>query len=68
MSQTPATLICEKCGAEARVLTEGPSEHRAANPRLASDDERAHGFYIMLECPHCDRVRQQISPPPATIE
>jgi hypothetical protein len=60
----PTVILCERCGAEAKVPRQSIDED-AASGQLRGFDQRWHdGYWFTIECPNCGRVEQQLAPPP----
>ncbi|HEX6961476.1 MAG TPA: hypothetical protein VF175_06385 [Lacipirellula sp.] len=60
----PETVLCEKCGADARVITREVDD-KAIHGELPVDDRRrSEGFTFRIDCPRCGERTQYLAPPP----
>jgi uncharacterized OB-fold protein len=57
--ELPSTILCRHCGAEANV----PPQHVELEGQLEGYDQEGtrEGYLVVLECPHCGRVRQRLT-------
>jgi hypothetical protein len=60
----PSEVLCEKCGAEATVLTREFDEHLLSGKLPASDNRLEQGFRFEINCPNCGPRWQALAPPP----
>jgi Zn finger protein HypA/HybF involved in hydrogenase expression len=60
--ELPSTILCHHCGAEANVPPQSIGENVLVAPLEGYDQESTReGYLVVLECPHCGRVRQRLT-------
>jgi hypothetical protein len=62
--ELPAEILCEKCGANAKVLTREVDDQAIAGRLTPDDRRRVEGFFFSIECPRCGVRSQSLAPPP----
>jgi hypothetical protein len=62
--ELPREILCEKCGASARVVTEQVDDAALAGQLPARDSRLREGFYFTIDCPQCGIRSQSLAPPP----
>jgi hypothetical protein len=60
--ELPNTILCHHCGAEAKVPPQHVDENVLEGQLEGYDQEGAReGYLVVIECPHCGRVRQRLT-------
>jgi|RhiMethySRZTD1v2_1073278.scaffolds.fasta_scaffold2863139_1 hypothetical protein len=62
--QMPSEILCERCGQQARVLTQFIDNNELAGMIPEDDARRTNGFAVRIDCPQCGERDQAIAPPP----
>jgi hypothetical protein len=62
--ELPETILCELCGAAARVLANSISDEALAGKMSADDPRCEEGVWVTIDCPNCGWQRQSIFPSP----
>jgi hypothetical protein len=60
----PETVLCEKCGGSAGVVTDEVDKEAMGGEMAASDRRWEDGFFYTIDCPNCGTRMQCLAPLP----
>ena len=61
--ELPKTVLCEHCGAQAKVPPQSIDENAVAGQLPGFDQAWREGFWYTIDCPNCGRREQRLTPP-----
>jgi hypothetical protein len=59
--ELPKTVVCQRCGAQAKVPRQSIDEDAAQGQLRGFDQAWQQGFLLMIVCPNCGRVEQRLA-------
>ena len=58
---TPDSLLCERCGADSRVVMIGGETHKGFPTKWPKSTMREGGLYVFIACPKCGEHEQCVA-------